>query len=411
MSKDIIIDNTVVEEFYKKYPYPRRNPSDIHHSSILPANIFAMDRYIFQSKLSEYKCLKVLVAGCGTGDAAVALINQTRQLDISLDLHCVDISKESLEILRGRIANLAPSQPVKIYCQSIEDFCRNTADHFDYIDLCGVINHVADQILTLSALGEVLSENGGIGVMAYGKYGREGVYPLQKAFLKLSEQINLNVSDVRDVLQKIKPDHPFLRNPFFKDFNEMPDEEVADLFLNPRDKSFTVEELFEICQSSGLHTPIFLPEFIYNPNFYFGSDLEYIFKECSPKIFPELAEGFFGNIRKHCFFVTRNPQEFRKPTLSMSQLRFRLRNREFANQIMDSIDQKWLLLSIQYEGFAKNIRIALPVDDHNFISDLITGKKFGEIANNEDFSSLDLGEIADFILKLEKTGIGFVSSV
>lgn len=95
--------------------------------------------------------------------------------------------------------------------------------------------------MTLSALGEMLSGNGGIGVMAYGKYGREGIYPLQKAFLKLSEQINLNVSDVRDVLQKIKPDHPFLRNPFFKDFNETPDEEIADLFLNPRDKSLIVE--------------------------------------------------------------------------------------------------------------------------------------------------------------------------
>ena len=81
-------------------------------------------------------------------------------------------------------------------------------------------------------------------------------------------------------------------------------------------------------------------------------------------MFPELAEGFFGNIRKHCFFVTRNPQDFQKPTLSMSQLRFRLR-RGFANQIMDSIDQKWLFLSIQYKGFLKNIRIALPVDDHN----------------------------------------------
>ena len=102
------IDNNIIEKFYTKYPYPNRDIEDVSHKKILPANIFAIDRYILGNLLSKYRNLSILIAGCGTGDAAVALINQTRELDLTVKLHCVDLSETSLQILRNRVNNMQP---------------------------------------------------------------------------------------------------------------------------------------------------------------------------------------------------------------------------------------------------------------------------------------------------------------
>ena len=169
------IDNNIIEKFYTKYPYPNRDIEDVSHKKILPANIFAIDRYILGNLLSKYRNLSILIAGCGTGDAAVALFNQTRELDLTVKLHCVDLSETSLQILRNRVNNMQPQQSILTYCQSIEDFCEKHDGKFDYIDFSGVMNQVADPICVMNVLSKSLSDQGGVGVMAYGRYGREGI--------------------------------------------------------------------------------------------------------------------------------------------------------------------------------------------------------------------------------------------
>ncbi len=52
---------------------------------------------------------------------------------------------------------------------------------FDYIDCCGVLHHLPDPAAGLAILRGALNDDGGIGLMVYGAFGRTGVYHLQEA--------------------------------------------------------------------------------------------------------------------------------------------------------------------------------------------------------------------------------------
>ena len=180
-----IENDIIIKNFYTKYPYPTRDLKDVSHKSILPANIFAIDRYILKNLLSKYRNLNILIAGCGTGDAAVALINQTRELDLSVKLHCVDLSETSLQVLRNRVNNMEPKPNILTYCQSIEDFCEKHDGRFDYIDFSGVMNHVADPISVMNVLCRVCQIKGALGLWRMGDTAVRVSTPCRKHFWRL----------------------------------------------------------------------------------------------------------------------------------------------------------------------------------------------------------------------------------
>lgn len=403
--------NANIKDFYNSCPYPKRAVDDIRHSAILPADIFAIDRYILQNRLSGYASLSILVAGSGTGDAAVALINQSRRLNINIELHCLDISEKSLEILRQRVIKVDPKINIKIYCESIETFCRNCDIQFDYIDLCGVINHVEDQVEVLRKLCNILSASGGIGIMAYGEYGRYGVYPLQRAFQSISRYHDIQIDDVRLILKSLKSNHPLLRNELFADLDKSSDEEIADIFLNPRDKSFTVADLKDISKSAGLHISAFVPGFIYDPTLLLGVDGMSILEKMPEELRPELSESFLGTIRKHCFFATKNKHDTGAIDLTVPNLRFRFRNLNTIETTVESMDEKWLYLSIQYEKTRRNIKIALPGHRTDKIKQILRGGIIDEVLSTKSPQLESNQDLVVFLNKLEATGLGFVSSV
>jgi SAM-dependent methyltransferase len=403
--------NANIKDFYNSYPYPKRAVDDIRHSAILPADIFAIDRYILQNQLSGYASLSILVAGSGTGDAAVALINQSRRLNINIELHCLDISEKSLEILRQRVNKVDPKINVKIYCESIEAFCRSCNIQFDYIDLCGVINHVEDQVEVLSKLCNILSASGGIGIMAYGEYGRYGVYPLQRAFQSIRQYHDIQIDDVRLILKSLKSNHPLLRNELFANLDKSSDEEIADIFLNPRDKSFTVADLKYIAKLAGLHISAFIPGFIYDPSLILGVDATSILEKMPEELRPELSESFLGTIRKHCFFVTKNKHDAGDIDLTAPNLRFRFRDLNNIDTTVESMDEKWLYLTIQYERTRRNIKIALPGHHTEKIKQILRGDIIAEVLSTMSPQLENDRDLVVFLNKLEATGLGFISSV
>ena len=78
---------------------------------------------------------------------------------------------------------------------------------------------------------------------------------------------------------------------------------------------------------------------------------------------------------------------------------------------MASFGDGFLYMSLNYEGNFMNIKVALPVENKKLVSDLITGKKFELIVRDYEIENNAMQKITEFIFKLEKVGIGFVSSV
>ena len=189
--------------------------------------------------------LDILIAGCGTNQAAVFAITNP-----AANVVAVDVSQPSLDHhqhLKEKygLANL------ELHLLPIEELPKLGLD-FDLVVSTGVLHHMADPLLGMKALARCLRRDGVLGVMLYAKYGRIGVELLQSVFHDLSlRQDDASVQMVRETISLLSLDHPvqsYLRIAPDLQFNAA----LVDTFLHSRDRSYTVEDCINLVVSAGL---------------------------------------------------------------------------------------------------------------------------------------------------------------
>lgn len=136
-----------------------------------------------------------------------------------------------------------------------------------------------------------------------------------------------------------------------------------------------------------------------------------ILEKMPEELRPELSESFLGTIRKHCFFATKNKHDTGAIDLTVPNLRFRFRNLNTIETTVESMDEKWLYLSIQYEKTRRNIKIALPGHRTDKIKQILRGGIIDEVLSTMSPQLESNQDLVVFLNKLEATGLGFVSSV
>ena len=94
-----------------------------------------------------------------------------------------------------------------------------------------------------------------------------------------------------------------------------------------------------------------------------------------------------------------------KDTLTM-----RLKNIVTCGEKVVNFPQKNIILS-EYEKLNFQHFYIQPLENKNLVSDIIIGKKFSSIFHDYEIQNYEMQKITEFIFKLEKVGIGFVSSV
>jgi SAM-dependent methyltransferase len=123
---------------------------------------------------------------------------------------------------------------------------------FDHVVCTGVLHHLADPDKGLRALRDVLAPGGAMHLMVYAPYGRAGVYMLQEYCRRV--KIGWSDGEIRDLVSSLKalpaehPLVPLLRNS--PDFATPAG--VADALLHPRDRSYSVPQLMEFVERTGL---------------------------------------------------------------------------------------------------------------------------------------------------------------
>lgn len=298
-----------IASFYERFPYPSRS-AGAHTGSldwILPSALPAVAHYVFGGRLPERRPLRFLVAGGGTGDAVVALGGWVRRLGLSATIDYVDLSERSCAIARERAGRMG-LENVSFRIMALEDLAADETQAFDYIDLCGVLNHVPDPSAALSALSHMLASGGGLGVMVYGSLGRTGVYPAQRALSMLGVDAGREdaVSLARSFLKDLPATNLLRTNTQFEKLSDADDVELADVLLNPRDRAFDVEGLESLFGASGLCIRAFLPPFLYDPA---GALRDPALKAAAEALDQsarwQLAELLQGRFRKHLFYATR----------------------------------------------------------------------------------------------------------
>jgi SAM-dependent methyltransferase len=225
-----------VRDFYERMPYPGPVASLDRNLHGNPGRRRAHFHLTWPTERPRAG-LEILVAGCGTSQAARYAL---REPDARVT--AIDISETSLRHTRDlqRKYNLGNLELHRLSIEEVGALGRS----FDLIVCTGVLHHLPDPDVGLRSLRDVLNPNGALRLMVYAPYGRAGIYMMQEYCRLLG--VTTSAKDLRDLgaaLQGLPPDHPIsgvLRRA--KDF--MRPEATADALLHPQDRAYAVPQLY-----------------------------------------------------------------------------------------------------------------------------------------------------------------------
>lgn len=189
--------------------------------------------------------LDILIAGCGTNQAAVfAYTNPDSKVT------AIDVSQTSLdhtEFLKKRhgLDNL------EVLRLPIEEV-GTLGNTFDLIVSTGVLHHLADPQAGMNALAPLLREDGVMALMLYATYGRQGVEMMQDIFRELGlGQSSHSIQKVREAIAATPADHPVRRYLAIAPDLDF-DAGAVDTFLHGRDRDYTIAQCVEMVEQGGL---------------------------------------------------------------------------------------------------------------------------------------------------------------
>ncbi len=200
----------------------------------------------------------ILVAGCGTSQAARYAIRHPNARVVG-----IDVSPTSISHTRA-LAEQHDLEHLEVRELPIEHV-GDLGEAFDQVVCTGVIHHLDDPPTALHALRDVLSSQGTIDLMVYAPYGRAGIEMIQAYCRMLAVRPEPDdINDLIATLREVPAHHPIAHllreTPDFAD-----DDALADALLNPREQSYSVPEVFELLDAAGLRFTRWLRQAPYLP--------------------------------------------------------------------------------------------------------------------------------------------------
>jgi len=189
--------------------------------------------------------LDILIAGCGTNQAAVfAYTNRASKVV------AIDVSQPSLDhskYLKDKYA----LKNLELHLLPIEDAPSLTQD-FDLIISTGVLHHMAEPKVGMKALADVLRPDGVAAIMLYARYGRAGVEMMQAIFREMGlHQDEESLRMVKAAVASLASNHPVTS--YISIAPDLAfDAGMVDTFLHGRDRSYTVDDCLDLVSSAGL---------------------------------------------------------------------------------------------------------------------------------------------------------------
>lgn len=202
--------------------------------------------------------MHVLVAGCGTNQAAVlAYTNPTA------NVIAIDVSQASLDH-HSSLKRAYGLKNLDVRRLAIEEVDA-LQQEFDLIISTGVLHHMANPQAGMNVLARCLRPDGVIAIMLYARYGRIGVEMMQGLFRDLDlNQDQASLGQVRQALAAIPQEHPL--QAYLALAPDLAfDAGIVDTFLHGRDRSFTVEDCLELVTEAGLTFQNWLFQSPYEP--------------------------------------------------------------------------------------------------------------------------------------------------
>ena len=189
--------------------------------------------------------LDILIAGCGTNQAAVFAYTNPAAKVVA-----VDVSQPSLDHSKF-LKDKYSLKNLELHLLPIEEV-PSLDRTYDLIVSTGVLHHMADPKAEMKALAEVLRPDGVAAIMLYARYGRAGVELMQAVFRELGlGQDEESLQMVKAALDTLSASHP-LKSYLAIAPDLAFDAGMVDTFLHGRDRSYTVDECRDLVESAGL---------------------------------------------------------------------------------------------------------------------------------------------------------------
>ncbi|MBP5858633.1 class I SAM-dependent methyltransferase [Marivibrio halodurans] len=296
---------------YEALPYPDRDPAEEARRLVTgsPSHWPEVVHHLFAGR-PPGGTLRILVAGCGTGDALTMLAQQTADAGLDVEITALDLSEASIAIARARIEARGLEARVRFMRRSLLEAPEIAAAEggFDYIDCCGVLHHLSEPSAGFRALAEALKPRGGLGLMVYGEFGRTGVYEMQEALRALIPGDAAPVdraAAARAVLDHLPETNRLRCNPLIKDHLDS-DAGLFDLLLHSSDRAYRADTLMAEMEGAGLRHVCWIDPLRYDPALYLPEGQA---RDRAAALPPAgraaLAEALAGNMRKHIAYAVR----------------------------------------------------------------------------------------------------------
>ena len=231
-------------EFYTRHPFPPP-VAKLERDMWQDENANRAEYHLLWPH-KEYRAdLDVLVAGCGTSQAAKYAFNHPAARLVGIDVTPTSI--EHTETLKRKY-NLTNLETRQLPVENVQELDQC----FDVIICTGVLHHLADPEAGLRALRSVLKPDGAMYLLVYAPYGRAGICLLgeycRTLGLGTSKQ---ELAELFAVMKALPQQHPlFATQGGSREF--LDGDLLADALLNPRERSYTVPQLFDFIERNGL---------------------------------------------------------------------------------------------------------------------------------------------------------------
>lgn len=245
---------------YERWPYPSPLYC-LDHPSLDEARL-RWERY--WPRGFPPKPIQVLVAGCGTREAALIAHYNPDAMVTGIDVSAMSLRHQRRLKADYKLSNLS------LLHLPIEH--AGTLDvSFDLILCHGVLHHLEDPAAGLAELVKVMRPHGSLSLMVYGAHGRAGIRMLAELFRGLgAAQDEEGLAMVRATVATLGPHHPAQR--FISSYGFPHDTVFVDTFLNRRDVDFTVEGLLTLLHSVGLRFQRWANNELYYPDAHLAAD-------------------------------------------------------------------------------------------------------------------------------------------
>jgi SAM-dependent methyltransferase len=234
-----------VSDFYEDHPYPPPRDDLEAYRRLWDDRRRRADFQLFWPDDAYREDRSILVAGCGTAQAAHYAVRWPQAHVVGIDVSAKSIAFSEMLKRKHGLANLELRH---LPLERAADLGRS----FEHVVCTGVLHHLPDPDAGLRALRDALTPNGALHLMVYAPYGRAGVYMIQDYCRRLGVGATpQEIADLAASLKALPQDHPLA--PLLRSSPDFADKAgLADALLHPQDRAYSVPQLMDLLQRGGL---------------------------------------------------------------------------------------------------------------------------------------------------------------